>query len=87
MIKDETQAVAMDQKPLYTEEIDHIIVGLCSAESAHAVILYTLYFILSAEEIDHIIVGLWEAASRDCDTQCPELTSCHTSTHSNKQTC
>ena len=48
-------AVAMDQKPLYTEEIDHIIVGLCSAESAHA---YTLYFILSAEEIDHIIVGL-----------------------------
>ena len=32
------------------------------------------------EKIDHIIVGLWEAASRDCDTQCPELTSGHTST-------
>ena len=31
MIKDETLAVAMDQKPLYTEEIDHIMVvqSLC----------------------------------------------------------
>ena len=30
MIKDETLAdVVMDQKLLYTEKIDHIIVGLC----------------------------------------------------------
>ena len=45
MIKDETLAVAMDQKPLYTEEIDHIIVNLCSTESVlyFKVILYTLH--------------------------------------------
>ena len=55
--KDDMPAVAMDQKPLYTEEIDHR--GRC----------------------------LPEAANRNTDTRCHELTSRHTSAHSNKQTC